>query len=192
MKLLITLILITLILVPTTIAKSENSGSGNSGKSEQKQEEKDNRGSGKPIDQLEVNNQEIENEEENETETKRGRGSLKQASSSGKLCDPNSIWKNHGDYVSCVARSGAGPQAVAEAARSDIGKKNKNSTPSASLSPSPVASSSAEPSPDATSSAEPEATTSGNLITETAENIVEQFSALKDLITDFFSSLNLF
>ena len=38
-------------------------------------------------------------------------------------CDPNADWKNHGEYVSCVAHTHPGGQVVSEAARSDIGKK---------------------------------------------------------------------
>jgi hypothetical protein len=69
------------------------------------------------------------------------------------VCDPNADWKNHGEYVSCVAKSGAGGEAVSAAARSDVGKKNESSssatpsvsaTVSASLLPSQTASGEAE------------------------------------------------
>ena len=39
-------------------------------------------------------------------------------------CDPNAQWKNHGEYVSCVAKLHLGGQAVSEAARSNVGKKS--------------------------------------------------------------------
>ena len=43
-------------------------------------------------------------------------------------CDPNAEWKNHGEYVSCVAHTHPGGQVVSDAAHSDVGK-NKNITP---------------------------------------------------------------
>lgn len=117
------------------------------------------------------------------------------ASSSGKQsnkpenCDPNFPWKNHGEYVSCVAKLKLGGKTVSEAARSDIGKKNKNASSSAL--PSPESSSSATPSATPT----PEATSSGGLaatITENLESlqqeintVVSQFAALLDLLNPF-------
>jgi hypothetical protein len=70
-------------------------------------------------------------------------------------CAPEGQWKNHGDYVKCVAQLHQGGQAVSEAARSDIGKKQ--ATTSASFAPSPSASASASmsPSPVSTDSASP-------------------------------------
>lgn len=56
-------------------------------------------------------------------------------------CDPNAEWKNHGAYVSCVAKQKPGGQVVSEAAKSDVGKKNKDNngaptlTPTVSVSP---------------------------------------------------------
>ncbi len=44
-------------------------------------------------------------------------------------CDPNAQWKNHGAYVSCVAKQKPGGQVVSEAAKSDVGKKNADTTP---------------------------------------------------------------
>src|SRR6266550_1632632 len=39
-------------------------------------------------------------------------------------CDPNGEWKNHGQFVSCVAKLHLGGKFVSEAAQSDIGKKH--------------------------------------------------------------------
>ena len=41
----------------------------------------------------------------------------------GSDCDPDDEWKNHGEYVSCVAHTHPGGAAVSAAAQSDIGKK---------------------------------------------------------------------
>lgn len=56
----------------------------------------------------------------------------KRASGSAVICDPNARWKNHGEYVSCVARQHE--KEASKASRSDIGKK-KNATWSASIKP---------------------------------------------------------
>jgi hypothetical protein len=63
-------------------------------------------------------------------------------------CDPDGDWKNHGQFVSCVAKEHEGGDEVSEAARSDVGKKHHHpsSTPSPMPSVSPSASASAEPS----------------------------------------------
>ena len=45
-------------------------------------------------------------------------------------CDPNAEWKNHGAYVSCVAKQKPGGHVVSEAAKSDVGKKNNEEIPS--------------------------------------------------------------
>lgn len=49
---------------------------------------------------------------------------------------PSQTWKNHGAYVSSVAKTHPGGQTVSAAARSDIGKKQKSPTPSISVTPS--------------------------------------------------------
>lgn len=73
-------------------------------------------------------------------------------------CDPDDSWKNHGAYVSCVAKLHLGGKEIPEAARSEIGKKSESedsedkndddddATPSASPTSSPSASPSATPS----------------------------------------------
>lgn len=113
-------------------------------------------------------------------------------SSGSENCDPNYPWKNHGEYVSCVAKLKPGGQSVSEAAKSDIGKKNKNATSSASPSglPSPSATESATPS----ASPSPEVTSSGVISTITnslvsiqdvVTNLKDQIAALLDLLNPF-------
>lgn len=41
-------------------------------------------------------------------------------------CNPEEKYKNHGEYVSCIAREHRGGEEVSDAARSDIGKKHEN------------------------------------------------------------------
>ncbi len=53
-----------------------------------------------------------------------------------QTCDPNAEWKNHGQYVSCVAHTHQGGQMTSEAARSDVGKKHHGESPTPSVSPS--------------------------------------------------------
>lgn len=118
---------------------------------------------------------------------------LPTASSSGREnCDPNFPWKNHGEYVSCVAKLKPGGQTVSEAAKSDIGKKNKNASASATPagSPTPPATGSATPS----ASPSPEATSSG-LISNVGKslksvrggikNLRDQIEALLELLNPF-------
>lgn len=88
-----------------------------------------------------------------------------------KTCDPNANWKNHGEYVSCVAKLHQGGSTVSAAARSDVGKKH--STPSATPA--------ATPSPEATESA----LSSSQISTE----IVQQAGALVDLLENFLTKL---
>jgi hypothetical protein len=52
-------------------------------------------------------------------------------------CDKDHEWVNHGGYVSCVAKQHLGGQMTSEAARTDIGKKVTNTTPSVSPSGTP-------------------------------------------------------
>src|SRR3989344_5240648 len=71
----------------------------------------------------------------------------------GPDCDPNGEWKNHGQYVSCVAKQKPGGQLVSEAAQSDVGKKNQNGvspTDIPSLSPTPTAEATPTPTEEAT------------------------------------------
>lgn len=55
-------------------------------------------------------------------------------------CDPDDDYRNHGDYVSCVAKEHRGGKAVSEAARSDIGKKHFGEKPTGTVAPSPISS----------------------------------------------------
>jgi hypothetical protein len=123
----------------------------------------------------------------------RGQGNQKvrvASASAQPSCDPSLEWKNHGEYVKCVAKLKQGGQAVSEAARSDVGKK-KTGTPSASLSPSPTATGSASPeatesaTPSATVSPSPEATESG-IISSTVNNIVGGVKGFFKKVKSFF------
>lgn len=53
-------------------------------------------------------------------------------------CDPEKEWKNHGEYVSCVAGQKRGGEAVSQAARSNVGKKQKDNRPEVSITPSVI------------------------------------------------------
>lgn len=111
---------------------------------------------------------------------------LAEASPSGQAsptCAPAAQWKNHGDYVSCVAKLHQGGQAVSAAAKSDIGKKH--ASVSASLSPSPSSTSSASPSFAPSPSSSESASISGTL----ANSVVVRFAALGELIKDFLKNL---
>lgn len=111
------------------------------------------------------------------------------ATPSGKeQCDPNYPWKNHGEYVSCVAKLKPGGQSVSEAAKSDIGKKNQTGTPSASVSPTASGSAipSISPSPEATSSGLVSSITENlESVQNTVNTIVDQFAALIELLNPF-------
>lgn len=62
-----------------------------------------------------------------------------------ETCNPEDNWKNHGEYVSCVAKLKQGGQTTSEAAQSDVGKKNgdedksEGEAPSGSPTASPAA-----------------------------------------------------
>lgn len=58
-------------------------------------------------------------------------------------CDPNSHWKNHGEFVSCVAKLHPGGAVVSRAARSHVGDDEDNVTPTPDLSVNTTASASA-------------------------------------------------
>lgn len=80
-----------------------------------------------------------------------------------QVCDPGGEWKNHGQYVSCVAHTHPGGAAVSAAAQSDVGKKNNEeseASPTPVASPTPLISPSPEvtPSPDVTPTPEASAT----------------------------------
>lgn len=186
MKLVVMFILGLALLVNPIFAQSEKSN-GNSQNKEEKV--KQNQGASN-------------NTNSNSNSSNSGPGNsaknLKSASSSGSLeenCDPSLEWKNHGAYVSCVAKLKQGGQAVSEAAKSNIGKKNQTGTPSASplVSPTPDASSSATPSASVLPS--PEATSSGLLtpaITQSIQTIQAGLTNLKDQFAALLDLLNLF
>ncbi len=110
-------------------------------------------------------------------------------------CDPNFAWKNHGEYVACVAKLKLGGQSVPEAAKSDIGKSNQILTPTPSLviSPTPDSSDSASPSaiivpsPEITEPTGLIPTITDNLVSvqESIDTVVDQFAALIDFLNPF-------
>lgn len=79
---------------------------------------------------------------------------------------PSVTWKNHGQYVSSVAKTHPGGAVVSAAAKSDIGKKQKhNPTPSILPSATPSAAPSIEPSAEPTISTTPPITSPVEAIT---------------------------
>ncbi len=169
------LLIIVVLLGFTTLsyAKSENSNNSNdNGKS----------GSNSKSQNKDQGSQNPNSDNSNPTP------SASPASDPKQTCDPNAGWKNHGEYVSCVAKLKLGGQAVSEAARSDVGKK-KSGTPSASLSPSP--SSTASATPTASGSASPTASGSAvpslNIIQNQAKNIVNSLKHILDQFIALFS-----
>lgn len=70
-----------------------------------------------------------------ETQKHKGKGNLKAvqgAVNAQEVCDPDADWKNHGAYVSCVAKTHPGGEVVSAAAHSNVGKKHQpTATPSA-------------------------------------------------------------
>lgn len=114
-------------------------------------------------------------------------------------CPSDKVWKNHGQYVSCVAKYSStgqpvvkqGGAVVSAAAKSDIGKKPEASPApeaSSSPSPSPSASASASPSPSSSPSASPTASplgTTGGI--ESAAKL--EISALIEILKNLIKSL---
>jgi len=93
-------------------------------------------------------------------------------------CDSNASYKNHGEYVSCVARQGLGGQVVSAAAKSDIGKKQVSITPT--ITPSSTPSATPTVTPPLTS---PEVTLSGSSPLQSIAALISQVvTLLKDLI----------
>lgn len=195
-------LMVALVATPVLAQNGKNEDKSNNGQGQSKQEEKQDNSQGNSQGNQDNSNSNS-NKDSNSTveasispspksnSAKKLNTTLRSASGSAQDCDPNFPWKNHGEYVSCVAKSGAGGQAVSEAARSDIGKKS--ATPSASLSPSPDASGSAFPS--AIVSPIPESTESAGLINSITENLAsvqeriisigDQFQALLDIFNPF-------
>lgn len=158
----------------TIFAKSENSNSSSSNSSQ---------GISRSENSGNANGNTNSNREKNGV----GKGNAPVSSSSpnsSPTCAPETQWKNHGDYVSCVARLHIGGEKVSEAARSDIGKKQGSA--SASLTPSPSSSSSASPSLTPNPSASESASISAIL---TNSELAQQLSAVRELIRDFFKNL---
>lgn len=92
-------------------------------------------------------------------------------------CSPDASWKNHGEYVSCVAKQKLGGKVVSEAAKSATPSSSPSSSPSANPSTSPIASGSAQPSasPQAISQA---VTIELKALTQILKNILESLQKL--------------
>lgn len=110
-------------------------------------------------------------------------------------CDPNANWKNHGGYVSCVARLHQGGKDVSAAAKSDIGKieeedEQENSpAPSASPTPSPSVSPSPSASPSGSPSASPNTSPSASPAANITESVNLELKALVEVLNNILTSL---
>lgn len=129
-----------------------------------------------------VNNHANEKASNNPSSEKRNENSIKEENDEQEPADENENtptvtevddngeveWKNHGQYVSSVAKTHPGGQVVSAAARSDIGKKNKGIVtpsvspsvsptilPSGTITPTPTEDPSATPSPTLTETPTP-------------------------------------
>lgn len=113
---------------------------------------------------------------------------------SSQVCEPDAEYKNHGDYVSCVAHTHPGGAVVSEAAKSDIGKKSKEASPTPIFSPSPVVSPSpsvsptVEPSPSVSPS--PEATPSPDVSPSPEATVGATVEVSESVITNLIAKLN--
>ncbi|MCL5784605.1 MAG: hypothetical protein M1142_04625 [Patescibacteria group bacterium] len=115
-------------------------------------------------------------------------------------CDPGAAWKNHGQYVSCVAHQKLGGEEVSEAARLEIGKDDDDKsspapTPMPSVTPTPIPSSSPSPSvspsssPSATPSSTPVSTQSATLVDTKLQAVNSEISALIEMLSNALNSL---
>lgn len=115
---------------------------------------------------------------------------------------PSLAWKNHGQYVSSVAKTHPGGDVVSAAARSSIGKKAKTSvtpsispttTPSGTLTPTPTEDPDATPTgsltPTETPTETPTPTVTGTPdLIQPIQNLIER---LEDLIETLKNAFNL-
>ncbi len=113
----------------------------------------------------------------------------------GKECNPDDQWKNHGEYVSCVARLHLGSATTSAAAKSDIGKKeakeketedngneiSPTAAPSGTLTPTPTSTISATPTPVSTESAQ--------LLTEKAQALTNELNGVITFLNNVLASL---
>ena len=107
-------------------------------------------------------------------------------------CSEDGEFKNHGQFVSCVAKQNLGGNEVSEAAKSDIGKKDhdddedrdedneddNNASPTPSVSPSPLVSPSPSVSPSPDVSPSPSVSPSPT----PAQNAQEQITFLQSIV----------
>ena len=105
--------------------------------------------------------------------------------------------KNHGQFVSCVAKKHEGGKTVSAAARSDIGKKKRNPsiTPSVvpSISPSIDPSVTVSPTPTEDPNATPSPTLSFTPTPESGEGLNQQIEGIVNALESLIATLkNLF
>lgn len=179
----------------TTYAQSDNRGRGQGqGQNQGQGSNNGNRDNSTGVNDVVVSNTEVA---PTSSPSNRGQGNQKArvaSPSAQPSCDPSLEWKNHGEYVKCVAKLKQGGQAVSEAARSDVGKRNtgtSSASPSAVVSPTPNATASASPdasssaTPSASISPSPEATESG-IISSTVNNVVGGVKGFFKKLRGFF------
>lgn len=161
---------------------SSSNGQGQSNNQKNNQDDKDNNSNISNSSSNSTNNRqnsksEDENEDNNDSDDLDS--DITSASSSGReKCDPGFPWKNHGEYISCVAKLKEGGDSVSKAAKSDIGKRNKNASGSATPS--------ARPSPEASSSGLISTVTQDlKSVRHAVDNLKDQIEALLELLNPF-------
>ena len=100
-------------------------------------------------------------------------------------CDASASWKNHGKYVSCVAKQHLGGAVTSAAARSDVGKKNQSVTPTVTITPTVTAT----PTATVTPSVSPTPITGSEDTLSLAVNPLESVKALFANVKRFFEDL---
>lgn len=102
-------------------------------------------------------------------------------------------YKNHGEYVSCVARQKLGGEVVSEAARSNIGKRNitptPSSTPSAAPTVQPTVTPSVTPTISITLTPTPTGTGSAALSVTKNQAVRGELRALIEVLNQILTSL---
>ncbi len=107
-------------------------------------------------------------------------------------CSPGATWRNHGEFISCFAREHLGGAITSDAARSDIGKHEDESSeeaePSPSSSPTASPNPSISPSPTSSESASPSASVN---ISESTNIELKAFIAVLQNILKSLQALRL-
>lgn len=104
-------------------------------------------------------------------------------------CNPEDNWKNHGAYVSCMAKVHFGGQKTSEAAKSDIGKKKDedSSDDDEEQAPTPSASPISSPTPSTSPSAS--ASASASPAAGITESVNIELKALVEVLSNILQSL---